>query len=79
MEKFKGALLVGALRVFAMLPWGAVQRVGSAIGWLMWKLPNRSRKRDLTVGTVDILVSLQQFWKIGAANDPLEILQALCA
>ena len=44
MEKFKGALLVGALRVFAMLPWGAVQRVGSAIGWLMWKLPNRSRE-----------------------------------
>ena len=43
MEKFKGALLVGALRLFAMLPWGAVQRVGSAIGWLMWKLPNRSR------------------------------------
>ncbi|MEB0208668.1 lysophospholipid acyltransferase [Pseudomonas sp. CCC3.1] len=44
MEKFKGALLVGALRLFAMLPWGAVQRVGSAIGWLMWKLPNRSRE-----------------------------------
>ena len=44
MEKFKGALLVGALRVFAMLPWGAVQRVGSAIGWLMWNLPNRSRE-----------------------------------
>jgi Kdo2-lipid IVA lauroyltransferase/acyltransferase len=42
-EKFKGALLVGALRLFAMLPWGAVQRVGSAIGWLMWNLPNRSR------------------------------------
>ena len=44
MEKFKGALLVGALRLFAMLPWSAVQRVGSGIGWLMWKLPNRSRE-----------------------------------
>nr|WP_189673953.1 lysophospholipid acyltransferase [Pseudomonas tehranensis] len=39
----KGALLVGALRLFALLPWRAVQASGSAIGWLMWKLPNRSR------------------------------------
>ena len=43
MEKFKGALLVGALRLFALLPWRAVQAVGSAIGWIMWKTPNRSR------------------------------------
>ncbi|MBC3383002.1 lysophospholipid acyltransferase [Pseudomonas sp. SWRI12] len=43
MDKLKGALLVGALRLFALLPWGAVQAVGSAIGWLMWKFPNRSR------------------------------------
>ncbi|MHC8404948.1 MULTISPECIES: lysophospholipid acyltransferase [unclassified Pseudomonas] len=43
MEKFKGALLVGALRLFALLPWRAVQAVGSAIGWVMWKTPNRSR------------------------------------
>ncbi|KKA07983.1 lipid A biosynthesis lauroyl acyltransferase [Pseudomonas ogarae] len=43
MDKLKGALLVGALRLFALLPWGAVQAVGSAIGWFMWKLPNRSR------------------------------------
>ena len=43
MEKLKGALVVGLLRVFALLPWGAVQVVGAAIGWLMWKLPNRSR------------------------------------
>ncbi|MCY1412840.1 Lipid A biosynthesis palmitoleoyltransferase [compost metagenome] len=43
MDKFKGAVLVGALRLFALLPWGAVQRVGAAIGWLMWKLPNSSR------------------------------------
>jgi len=42
-EKFKGALLVGALRLFALLPWRAVQAVGSAIGWIMWKTPNRSR------------------------------------
>ncbi|NER59158.1 lysophospholipid acyltransferase [Pseudomonas sp. MAFF212428] len=44
MDKFKGALMVGALRLFAKLPWGAVQRVGAAIGWIMWKLPNSSRK-----------------------------------
>lgn len=44
MDKFKGALMVGALRLFALLPWRTVQRVGTAIGWLMWKLPNRSRE-----------------------------------
>jgi lauroyl/myristoyl acyltransferase len=42
-DKFKGALMVGALRLFALLPWRAVQWVGTCIGWLMWKLPNRSR------------------------------------
>lgn len=42
MEKLKGALAVGFLRLFALLPWGAVQATGSAIGWLMWKLPNGS-------------------------------------
>ncbi|QKE65137.1 lysophospholipid acyltransferase [Aquipseudomonas campi] len=44
MEKFKGALVVGFLRLFALLPWRAVQAVGAAIGWLMWKLPNSSRE-----------------------------------
>ena len=44
MDKFKGALMVGALRLFALLPWRAVQWVGGAIGWCMWKLPNRSRE-----------------------------------
>lgn len=43
MENFKGALMVGVLKAFASLPWGGVQKVGAAIGWLMWKLPNRSR------------------------------------
>jgi KDO2-lipid IV(A) lauroyltransferase len=42
-DKLKGALLVGALRLFALLPWRTVQAVGSAIGWVMWKTPNRSR------------------------------------
>lgn len=44
MDKLKGALVVGFLRLFALLPWRAVQAVGAAIGWLMWKLPNRSRQ-----------------------------------
>lgn len=44
MEKLKGALVVGSLRLFARLPWRMVQGLGSAIGWLMWKLPNRSRE-----------------------------------
>lgn len=43
MEKIKGAVVVGFLRLLALLPWPMVQRLGSALGWLMWKLPNRSR------------------------------------
>lgn len=43
METLKGALVVGFLRLFALLPWRAVQTVGNIIGWLMWKLPNGSR------------------------------------
>ena len=44
MEAFKGRLVVGFLRLFALLPWRAVQAVGNGIGWLMWKLPNGSRE-----------------------------------
>ena len=44
MDTFKGALVVGFLRLFALLPWRAVQGMGGFIGWLMWKLPNRSRE-----------------------------------
>lgn len=44
MEAFKGRLVVGFLRLFALLPWRVVQAVGNAIGWLMWKLPNGSRE-----------------------------------
>ena len=44
MEKFKGALVVGFLRLFALLPWRAVQATGAAIGWLMLKIPNGSRE-----------------------------------
>jgi len=43
-EKFKGALVVAFLRLFALLPWRTVQGLGAAIGWLLWKLPNRSRE-----------------------------------
>lgn len=44
MEKLKGAIVVGFLRLFALLPWRAVQATGAAIGWLMFKLPNGSRE-----------------------------------
>lgn len=44
MEKLKGALAVGFLHLFALLPWRAAQAVGAVIGWLMWKLPNGSRE-----------------------------------
>jgi KDO2-lipid IV(A) lauroyltransferase len=44
LDRFKGALIVGFLRLFALLPWSMVQRMGALIGWLMWKLPNRSRE-----------------------------------
>jgi KDO2-lipid IV(A) lauroyltransferase len=43
METLKGAVAVGFLRLFALLPWRAVQAVGAALGWLMWKIPSRSR------------------------------------
>ena len=43
-EKIKGALAVGFLRLFALLPWRAVQAVGAALGWLSWKIPSRSRE-----------------------------------
>ncbi|TDQ37785.1 lysophospholipid acyltransferase [Thiopseudomonas denitrificans] len=42
MEKLKGLLAVGALRLIAMLPWSAVQKLGRLAGWLMYKFPNRS-------------------------------------
>lgn len=75
MDKFKGALLVGFLRVFALLPWRAVQALGGLIGWLMWKLPNRSREvartnltkcfPELDAGELDRLLgqSLRQIGK----------------
>lgn len=43
MKTVKGALVVGFLKLFARLPWRAVQATGSGMGWLMWKVPNRSR------------------------------------
>jgi KDO2-lipid IV(A) lauroyltransferase len=42
-ESFKGKLALGVLKLIALLPWRGVQALGSAIGWLMWKVPNRSR------------------------------------
>jgi KDO2-lipid IV(A) lauroyltransferase len=41
-EKLKGLLAVGTLRAIAMLPWGGVQKLGRLLGWLMYRLPNRS-------------------------------------
>ncbi len=75
MDKFKGALVVGFLRLFALLPWRAVQTLGGLIGWLMWKLPNRSREvartnltkcfPELKAGELDRLLgtSLRQIGK----------------
>ena len=42
------------------------------------KLTSRSRKEHLANVAKDVLVSLQQLWKIGVGNDLLEIPQALC-
>ena len=44
MERIKGALAVGFLKLLALLPWRAVQALGSAVGVLMYRLPNRSRE-----------------------------------
>jgi Kdo2-lipid IVA lauroyltransferase/acyltransferase len=43
-ERLKGAIVVGLLRLFSLLPFTWAQRLGAGIGWLMWKLPNRSRE-----------------------------------
>jgi KDO2-lipid IV(A) lauroyltransferase len=48
LEKLKGAFVVGFLRLFALLPFRAVQALGGAIGWCMWKLPTRSRETART-------------------------------
>lgn len=44
MEKIKGALALAILRAIALLPWPAVQWLGSFFGWMMWITPNRSKK-----------------------------------
>lgn len=44
MERLKGAIIVGFLRLFSSLPFAVAQRLGAAVGWLMWKVPNRSRE-----------------------------------
>lgn len=44
MEALKGQLALAVLKLVALLPWQGVQRLGGAIGWLMWKIPNRSRE-----------------------------------
>ncbi len=44
MDKLKGVVVVGLLRLLALLPWRQAQSLGAAIGWLMLKLPNRSRE-----------------------------------
>ncbi|SEI44974.1 KDO2-lipid IV(A) lauroyltransferase [Azotobacter beijerinckii] len=44
MEKLKGAVAVISLRLFALLPWRAVEGVGAGLGWLLAHVPNRSRE-----------------------------------
>lgn len=44
MERLKGAIAVGFLRLFALLPFAVAQRLGAVVGWFMWKLPNRTRE-----------------------------------
>ena len=44
MEKLKGLLAVGTLRAIALLPWRVVQKLGRLLGWLMYRLPNRSTR-----------------------------------
>ena len=43
MERFKGALAIGLLHLFALLPFAVAQRLGAALGWLMYQFPNRER------------------------------------
>lgn len=43
MERLKGSIIVGFLKLFSLLPFSVAQRLGAGVGWLMWKLPNRTR------------------------------------
>lgn len=43
MERIKGALAVGFLRLLALLPWRAIQGLGSLLGALFYWLPSRAR------------------------------------
>ncbi len=43
MERFKGAVIVGFLRLFSLLPFRVAQALGAGVGWLLWVTPNRSR------------------------------------
>ncbi|HCB42243.1 MAG TPA: lipid A biosynthesis lauroyl acyltransferase, partial [Pseudomonas sp.] len=35
MERLKGAIIVGFLKLFSMLPFSVAQRLGALVGWLM--------------------------------------------
>ncbi|SFB62079.1 lysophospholipid acyltransferase [Azotobacter beijerinckii] len=44
MEKLKGVVAVAFLRLFALLPWRAVEGIGAGLGWLLAHVPNRLRE-----------------------------------
>jgi KDO2-lipid IV(A) lauroyltransferase len=41
-EKLKGALAVGFLRLLALLPWRTASTLGAFIGWVNWRMKGRS-------------------------------------
>jgi|TARA_R110000796_G_scaffold4300_2_gene16568 Kdo2-lipid IVA lauroyltransferase/acyltransferase len=41
-DRVKGAIVVGFLKLFSSLPFAWAQRLGALLGWIGWKLPNRS-------------------------------------
>jgi len=43
-ERIKGAIIIGFLKVFSLLPFKLAQQLGAVAGWLLWITPNRSRE-----------------------------------
>jgi KDO2-lipid IV(A) lauroyltransferase len=44
LSRLGGKLAIGLLKLFALLPYGVVARIGDGLGWLLYQIPSR-RKR----------------------------------
>jgi KDO2-lipid IV(A) lauroyltransferase len=44
LSRFGAKLAIGLLKLFALLPYGLIARIGDGLGWLLYQIPSR-RKR----------------------------------